>query len=86
MPDRIREIYQQTILPLPERERLKLAALIINDISRESGNGESQKPKRKGDIARFFGMFDSGDPDSADNEKIDADLACAYLEDYERSK
>lgn len=34
--------------------------------------------ERKGDITRFFGMWDSGDPNSADNERIDADLAREY--------
>ncbi|MFN7944809.1 MAG: hypothetical protein U0Z53_05620 [Blastocatellia bacterium] len=32
----------------------------------------------KGDITRFFGMWDSGDLNSADNERIDADLAREY--------
>ena len=83
----IQEIYQRTIRPLSEGEKLQLAALILNDISRAPSRAESQvKTKRRGDITKFFGMFDTGDPDSADNEKIDADLARAYLEDYERSK
>jgi hypothetical protein len=38
-------------------------------------NGE---PQKKDDITRFFGMWDSGDPNSADNERIDADLAREY--------
>lgn len=38
--------------------------------------------KVDGDITRFFGTFDSGDPDSANNEKIDADLARAYDDDH----
>lgn len=80
----IQEIYQQNILPLPEKEQLKLASLILEKVTKKD---ESEKPIRKeGDITKFFGMFDTGDPDSADNEKIDADLARAYLEDYERSK
>ncbi len=33
MPTTIQEIYKQQILPMSEKERLKLAALIINDIS-----------------------------------------------------
>lgn len=42
---------------------------------------EDAEPKR-GDVRKFFGMFDSGDPDSANNEKIDADLADAYADDH----
>lgn len=83
MQSDIQEIYQKSILPLPENEQLKLASLILEKVTK---NNKSEKPKRKGDIGKLFGMFDTGDPDSADNEKIDADLARAYLEDYERSK
>ncbi len=83
MQSNIQEIYQKSILPLPENEQLKLASLILEKVTKKN---ESRKPKREGDISKFFGMFDTGDPDSADNEKIDADLARAYLEDYERSK
>jgi hypothetical protein len=83
----IQEIYQRTIRPLSEQEKLQLAALILNDIAHAPRDDEAHaKTRRKGDITKFFGMFDTGDPDSADNEKIDADLARAYLEDYERSK
>ncbi len=83
MPIDIQEIYRQNVLPLPEKEQLKLASLILEKVTKKDENG---KPKRGGDITEFFGMFDTGDPDSADNEKIDADLARAYLEDYERSE
>ncbi len=79
----IQEIYQKTILPLPEKDQLKLASLILEKVTKES---ENEPPRRKGDIAKFFGMFDTGDPDGSDNDKIDADLARYYLEDYERSK
>ncbi len=79
----IQEIYQTTILPLPEKEQLKLASMILEKVTRET---EDSQPTRKGDITKFFGMFDTGDPDGSDNDKIDADLNRYYLEDYERSK
>ena len=81
-PD-IQEIYQKSILPLPENEQLKLASLILEKVTKKH---EIELPQRKGDTSKFFGMFDTGNPNSADNENIDADLARAYLEDYERSK
>ena len=34
----------------------------------------------------FFGKFRSGDPSSADNDKIDRDLAAAYADDHEPEK
>ena len=79
----IQEIYTKTILPLPEKEQLKLASLILERVTKEEA---TEEPPRKGDITKFSGMFKDGDPDGSDNDKIDADLARYYLEDYERSK
>ena len=41
--------------------------------------------KSPGLVERHFGSIDSGDPNSCDNEKIDADLAAEYADthDYE---
>ena len=76
----IQEIYTTSIQPLPESEKLKLASLILENVT-------NPKPQKKNsDITKLFGMFETGDSNSADNDKIDADLAKAYLEDYERSK
>ena len=75
----VQELYQQAVLPLPERERLELLALIANDLARpRPTNGARQTPKRKGDITKFFGMWQGGAADDSDNDKIDADLARAY--------
>lgn len=79
----IQEIYQTMILPLPEKEQLKLASLILERVTKET---ESDKSPRKGDISKFSGMFKDEDPNGSDNEKIDADLERYYLEDAERSK
>lgn len=78
MPDTIQEVYRERILPLDEKERLKLAALIINDISNKpEANGEM---KSTGGIREMFGTWNSGNPHSSDNEQIDADLAKAYAD------
>jgi hypothetical protein len=80
----IQEIYQTTILPLPEEEQLKLASLILEKVTKKYA---SAKPKRQGgDISKFFGIYKGGDPNGSDNEKIEADLARACLEDYQRSQ
>lgn len=81
----ILEVYQKNVLPLTEDERLRLVALIVNGISRRTRS--AAPPKRKtGDITKFFGMSQDGDPNGSDNEAIDRDLARAYLDDYEQSK
>lgn len=84
MPADIQEIYQQTIRPLSEQEKLQLAALIRNELSRAPSGAEAhEKLRRKGDITRLFGMYQGGDPQGSDNEKIDADLARAYADNHE---
>lgn len=73
----VQEIYQQTVRPLPERERLTLATLILQDISQ-------QLPvERKGDIRKFFGSWKDGDANGSENEQIDRDLARAYANELE---
>lgn len=69
----INSVYNDA-LTLPPEEQKELVRKLIH---RPSG-----KRKRKGDITRFFGTFDSGDPDSANNERIDADLALEYGDDH----
>lgn len=80
MSSNIQEIYAATIEPLPDNEKLELASLILKEVTRKN---EDEKPQRNDDTTRFFGMFNSGDPDSADNERIDADLARAYADTHE---
>lgn len=59
-------------LPPDELEELK------RRLNRISNSGQ----RRTGDVTKFFGVFDSGDPRSADNDKIDADLAAEYDDDH----
>jgi hypothetical protein len=79
MEHSIQDFYRRNVRPMTEEERKQLAVLILNELSGETHD----KPKRQGDITKFFGMFDSGDPNSADNERIDADLARAYADNHE---
>ena len=82
MPDSVHEVYQQQILPLSENERLRLAALIISDISSKSEkNGERET---KGEIREMFGSVSLGHPTGADNESIDTDLIREFGSTHER--
>jgi len=75
------EIYTKTIHPLPDNEKLEIATIILEEVTRKD---RTEKPKRKGgDISRFIGMFNTGDQNSSDNKKIDADLARAYADNHE---
>ena len=81
MPSTIQEVYREQILPLDEKERLKLAALILNDISNKpETNGEA---KSEGGIRKMFGTWNSGNRHSSYNEQIDIDLAKAYADTHD---
>lgn len=62
-------------LRLPVDDQRKLADKLLRNTSRMR--------KKQGDLTKYLGIFDSGDPRSADNEKIDADLAREYADDHE---
>ena len=75
----IQEIYTTSIRPLSDAEKLQIAALILEDVTGKSpANGAPPMPKRKGDITKFFGIWEGGPANGSDNELIDADLARAY--------
>ena len=80
MQTNVQEFYTQNILPMNEQERLRLAALIIGDLSngQEFKSVNQNQPRKKSSIRELFGKGRSGDETGADNEKIDADLARQY--------
>jgi hypothetical protein len=81
MPHTAQEVYQQDVLPLSEKERLRLAALIINDISKEADRGRENKRNRG--LKELFGSVSLGHSTGLDNEKMDADLARDYGSSHE---
>jgi protein involved in polysaccharide export with SLBB domain len=46
-------------------------------------HADSPADKGRADVTRYFGIWDSGDPDSADNDRIDADLAREYANTHD---
>lgn len=84
MQENIQELYHQKILPLPASEQLKLANMILEKVTGKGANGEKNGPK--GSIRELFGKGHHGDPSSADNERIDADLARAYTDTHDHEK
>ncbi|MBP9665268.1 MAG: hypothetical protein KBD94_11650 [Pyrinomonadaceae bacterium] len=81
MQTNIQDIYQQSIFPLPDAEQLKLATLILENMTK----GGSNQSRKRGttSIRNLFGKGQSGNPSGADNEKIDADLRREYLDAHE---
>ncbi len=80
----IQEIYQKTIFPLDETERLKLIELIIRDMTHKKA-----KPEKKKGIREMFGMWKGKEFTYEEylqldhNERIDFDLGRAYSDNYE---
>lgn len=84
MQANIQEIYANTIRPLTRDEKLRIATLILEEVTGQApAKGEGQTPEPKGDITRFFGTWKGGTPNGSDNEAIDADLARAYAHGFE---
>ncbi len=51
----IQEIYQTAILPLPEKEQLKLASLILEKVVKKD---EIENPEGNGEARAVFGMWE----------------------------
>ncbi len=85
MQTNVQEFYTQNVLPMNEQERLRLAALIIGDLSngQEFKAIDQNQSRKKSSIRELFGKGRSGDPTGADNEKIDVDLARQYGSTHE---
>ena len=64
---------RQVILHLPPETPTGKVEVVVTVAPDEKGATPTG-----GDFSRFFGTFNSGDPNSADNDAIDADLAREY--------
>lgn len=84
MQANIQEIYTSIIRPLSKDEKLRLATLILEEVTGQApAIGVRETPEPKGDITKFFGTWKGGTPNGSDNEAIDADLARAYAHGFE---
>jgi len=81
----IQEIYANTIRPLTSDDKLRLATLILEEVTGEApGKGEGRAPEPEGDITKLFGTLKGSSPNGSDNETIDADLAREYANEPTR--
>lgn len=67
-------VYDAAMKLQPSERRRLITKLSISD--------SSFRPRVAGAVEKHFGTFSSGDPNSCDNEKIDADLAREYLDPH----
>jgi hypothetical protein len=82
----VQEIYAASIRPLGESEKLRIAALILEEITqsrqaRQISNAEKTLARQR--LRQFAGSVGSGNANSSDNEQIDKDLALEYLNAHE---
>ena len=84
----IQEIYQKTISPLPDKDKLQLATLILEEVTRKA-DGEKRPSASKGGIREMFGTWQGKEMTYEDylkldhNERIDFDLAKSYADTHE---
>jgi len=84
VPDRVYEAFEQMAA-----SRGRSVEAIARELLTKTAPGRSPKatPKRRraglARLMRFAGCVSSGDPQSSDNERIDADLAREYANDHE---
>lgn len=78
----VSEIYSTSIKPLGDGEKLEIAALILEDISRDKKKKINGGSNGNG-IRDMFGSVSLGHPTGAGNESIDADLAREYINELE---
>lgn len=74
-----KEKIERVLSQLPEdlqREVLEFAEALVRKTSHASANGAPS-------VHSFFGVWDSGDSRSADNERIDTDLAREFASPHE---
>ncbi|MGH9836439.1 MAG: hypothetical protein ACREBD_25690 [Blastocatellia bacterium] len=88
MNSNVQELYAQTAPQRPISERLRLAVLILDELASAAQAfpvrqplSEDQRKAALDDLLRHAGAVSSGNPRSADNEQIDADLAREYGKD-----
>ena len=63
---------RRVVLNLPPETPVGQAELTVSIMP------QGQAASQPGSLRRFFGIVRSGNPRSADNERIDADLAATY--------
>ncbi len=75
------EIYSKTIRCLPNKEKLEIASIILDEVT-----GRDRVPRStaaQDDMSKLFGIFTTCEPDGSDNERIDLDLTSAYSDENE---
>jgi len=79
----VTEIFATSVSPLGDVEKLELATLILEDVSRSKKKVANGSSNGGGGLKELFGSVSLGHPTGADNDSIDADLAREYASRHE---
>jgi hypothetical protein len=85
MQANIQEIYASTIRPLTSDEKLRIARLILEEVTggQAPANGVRETPAGNKKLSDLFGAASLGYATGLDNEQIDAGLAREYASTHE---
>ena len=73
---------EELIRELPPKSQAEVRDFVEFLLAREKAEAGGERAEHGG-VEQLFGSWDSGDENSADNERIDADLAREYSPTHE---
>lgn len=74
---------EELIRELPPHSRNEVRDFVEFLIARQAASSHVEGSSKGTSFEELFGSWDSGDENSADNERIDADLAREYASSHE---
>lgn len=74
---------EELIKELPQSSRNEVRDFVEFLISRQHSTSQVDASDKQERLEQLFGTWDSGDNNSADNERIEADLAHEYADEHE---
>ncbi len=74
---------EELIRELPPRGQAEVRDFIEFLLTKQRASPHAEESPERGSFEQLFGSWDSGDENSADNERIDADLAREYAGTHE---
>jgi hypothetical protein len=78
LPEEIYEIFENRAKELGRPVEQYITELMARMSPPRPQVSPEEAARRKADFEQYIGCWDSGDPNSCDNERIDADLAREY--------
>ncbi len=81
IPDEVFSSFQKQAESKGETAEKFVLEIVLKNVPRTKNGNSQNEQKAEQQMARWIGAVNSGNPRSADNEQIDADLAKEYGKD-----